>query len=365
VGADSSCTWENQVALGDNQVKELKMFGGPWAKSYAFADTIIGIDAGNRSATVGAGARVVIGYGAGTAGVSATDNLSVIIGYLACNEANGNRAYVAIGDKAGQYGQNAVDVTLIGSQSGRWLGRHQPLSWESPDDETHVKAAGADVTQGLPLPANVVGHTAVGKNALRYNTIGQNNTGFGDSALGFTTTGQQNVAIGYVCGEGNVIGSFNCFGGQGVRAYMRSGDHNALWGYGIGAGVGSFGTYPAGGSFNTLSGSQAGYVWAGSSVSGFGYKAFFAMTGGAGLDVGVGFQVGQSVTTGGSNTFLGANAGNNAGQLANVQNSIAIGAGVFTTASNEVKLGNASNQLFWFGDVSFTRAQLIALKALV
>ena len=344
IGANAYCTWENQVALGDDQVTELRLFGKVWARQFALGVTIVGEDAGNRSSVAGSGARVIVGYQAALAGDSALDERQVVIGYVAASNAEQNRAFVAIGDKAAQYAFNTIDCTLVGSEAGRMLGLLEPALYDTPSDEAHILAAGADVTHGgaLPVPG-LVGATFVGKNAGRYNTIGLNNTGFGDSALGYTTVGQANVAIGYVCGEGNVTGSFNVFGGQGVRVYCYSGDHNVLLGYGAQAGIGAFGGgVVAGGSRNSVVGSENTYKWAGSDVSGVGYRLFYNMTGGVGGDVGIGVFAGQSVITGGENVFVGANAGNHASQATDVQNSIAIGAGAFTTADNQVVLGNDS-----------------------
>lgn len=365
IGHQAYCTWENQVALGDNQVQEMRMFGDVFMRRFAFADTVIGTRAGNRATTAGSGGRVIIGYDAGAASMGANDNLSVIIGYLACNQASQNRAYVAIGAKAGEYAQNTIDSTFVGDQAGRWLGRHQPLSWDASADETHIKSAGADVTQGLALPANIVGATGFGKNALRYNTIGANNTGFGDSALGFTTTGAANVAVGYVCGEGNVTGSRNTWAGQGIRVYQYSGDDNAQIGYGIGEGVGSFGTWVSGGSRNSNVGTQSLRLWRGNEVSSIGYRCFYNLVAGDGKDVGIGARAGQSVTTGGSNVFVGADAGNHASQLANVQGSTAIGAGAYTTRSNEVVIGKSTDTHVTLAGVEFTKSQLEALLALL
>jgi hypothetical protein len=39
-------------------------------------------------------------------------------------------------------------------------------------------------------------NTAIGCNALRYNTTGSNNTAIGQSALFYNTTGTDNTAIG-------------------------------------------------------------------------------------------------------------------------------------------------------------------------
>lgn len=363
LGAASYCTWENQVCLGDDQVAELRVFGAIWARQYAFADVIIGQNAGNRGAD--GGARVIIGYEAAVRPNTVTDERAIYIGYLNGNAALNNRAFVSIGSNASQYAENNVDVTVVGDQAGRWLGRAMPTIFEDAvNDPIHLLAAGADLTNGLPTPAIMVGHCFFGKNAGRYNSIGQNNTGLGDSALGFTLTGSFNVAVGYVCGEGNVHGSRNTWAGQGIRVYVYSGDDNAQIGFGIGEGIGAFGNWVSGGSRNANLGAQAVHKWRGDDVASLGYRTFFLMNAGAGGDVGIGTLAGATIITGGNNIFIGNGAGNHEDQAANVQNSIVIGAGAYSTAPNQVVIGNAANDNFKFGTVEFSTAELVALKEL-
>jgi hypothetical protein len=364
IGQDSYCTFENQVTLGDDQVRELRFAGTVFARAHAFGRVVIGQNAGNRS-TVG-GAGVIIGYEAGVGCNSALDERQAIIGYLACNEAVQCRAWVAIGDRAGQYAYNTIDCTVVGSEAGRNLGRLVPAVYDTPDDETHIKAAGDDVSHGGVLPTpGLVGATGYGKNALRYNTIGLNNTGLGDSALGFTTVGASNVAVGYVCGEGNVIGSRNSWLGQGIRVYQYSGDDNAQIGYEIGNGVGSFGNWLPGGSRNSNLGTGSVYYWAGDDTASLGFQALRNMSGGAGGDVALGARAGHAVVTGGDNIFLGRDAGQGGTQATDVQNSIAIGAGVVTAKSDQIVIGNDDHDEIVVCGTTFTKAQVAALLALV
>jgi hypothetical protein len=363
LGASSYATKPNQIVLGSDTVSSVKFFGTEYAVKGYYRDLII--SGGSNYPTVDQGAaRTIFGFEAAlnllnvnSFGVLAAGTHAMMVGTKMQNS-------VALGVQAGQFGNNWNDVTAVGSQALRNLGRHIPV-YDVPADEVHIKSAGLDATQGKSLPLFMVGHVAVGKNALRYNTIGFSNTGIGDSALGFTTTGEANVALGYVCGEGNVIGSFNSYGGQGVRQYIRDGDSNALWGYGIQVGVGASGTYPAGGSRNAVVGSDAIRNWNGSDMAAVGFEAFKNATGHAHGDVGLGCRVGNSIITGGDNIFIGVDSGNHASQATAVQNSIAIGADTFTTANNQIRIGNAANNNFYFGVTNFSASQLVALKALV
>jgi hypothetical protein len=365
IGSNSYCTFANQATIGNDDVRELRLFGTVWARKYAFADTIVGEGAGNRDAVAGSGGRVIIGYNAAVRPATALDQLAVYIGYLNGNQANNNRAFVSIGANASEFAENNVDVVAIGDQAGRWLGRSVPTLFVGPDDEARLTAPGSDLTNGLSTPSIMVGHTFLGKNAGRYNTIGPNNTGIGDSALGYTLTGGGNTAVGYVCGEGNVHGSRNSWLGQGIRANIFSGDDNAQIGFAIGEGVGTFAAPLSGGSRNCNLGVQSVHKWRGNEVCSVGYRAFFNMTAGDGGDVGIGTRAGQSVTTGGNNIFVGDESGNHGSQAANVQNSVAIGAGTFTTRSNEVVIGTGSMTHVTIAGVEFTKAQITALLALV
>jgi hypothetical protein len=351
IGASSYATAPDQVALGNDDVKSLKMFGTTFAIKGYNRDLIL--SGGSNYASVDQGAaRTIVGFEAGP-NLLNVDSFGLLLGGThAMMVGTKMQSSVALGSQAGQFGNNWNDVTAVGSQALRHLGAHVP-TYDAPADEAHIKASGTDVTQGLPLPTYMVGHVAVGKNALRYNTIGQNNTGIGDSALGFTTTGSANVALGYVCGEGNVTGSFNTMGGQGVRLFIRDGDNNALWGHGIQSFIGTAGTYPAGGSRNSILGSDAIKSWNGSDMSAVGFEAFKNATGHANGDVGLGARVGNSIVTGGDNVFIGVDSGNSASQATDVQNSIAIGADTFTTADNQVRIGNALSDEFWLGPSKF------------
>lgn len=363
LGARAYCNFSNQVTLGNDEVQELRLFGSVFARKFNFGDTIIGEGAGNRSG-FGSG-RVIIGYEAAVRPNTATDQDAVYIGYLTGNQALNNRAFVAIGPRAAEFAENNVDVVSVGDSAGRWLGRSVPTSFATPTDEARLNAPGANLTNGKATPAIMVGHTFLGKNAGRYNTIGQNNTGLGDSALGYTLSGDNNTAVGYVCGEGNVHGSRNSWVGQGVRVNVFSGDDNCQMGFAIGEGVGAFAAPLSGGSRNCNVGVQSVHKWRGDDVCSVGYRAFFNMNAGDGRDVGIGTRAGHAVTTGGSNIFIGFEAGNGAGQLANVQGCTVIGAGAVSTRSNEIVIGKDTDTHVTIAGVTFTRAQVLALLALV
>ena len=147
-------------------------------------------------------------------------------------------------------------------------------------------------------------NTAVGTYALQgpnaAGNTGTSNTAIGHSALGNTTGGSQNVAVGYQTLWLNTTASFNTAVGISALRDDTTGGANTA--------VGSFALVSNTGGQNTAVGSQAGYV-------------------------------GIANTTGNQNTFIGANAQTNG---AAYTNATALGYGAIVTASNMVRIGNAS-----------------------
>ncbi len=155
-------------------------------------------------------------------------------------------------------------------------------SYSDSTDAHFNIAIGKDV-----LPVNTTGGNNVavgGYNALYSNTSGDNNIGLGSWAMGMNTEGDDNVAIGgYFSMFSNTTGNDNiALGGQNVLY------HNTT------------------GSGNTAIGKSAGY----------------------------------RITSGYGNVFLGQNAGYNALQKVDPTNSIALGLDTYTTADNQVVIGN-------------------------
>ena len=144
-------------------------------------------------------------------------------------------------------------------------------------------------------------NTFIGAGAGYSNTSAQHNSAQGNQALRLNTTGNNNTAQGSVALYSNTIGYNNT--AQGLTAL-----YDNTTGYG-----------------NTALGMQALRL----NTTGFQNTAN-------------GFDAGRNITTGSNNTFLGSSAGSNASQLATAINSMALGNGAFTTASNQVVVGNTS-----------------------
>jgi len=216
--------------------------------------------------------------------------------------------------------------------------------------------------------ASTLANTYVGQSAGAANTSGYNNTALGYQALKSNTTGAHNTALGYNTLNNNISGNYNTAIGTSLLTTNSSGSYNIAMGFESmtrnteGYNNQAFGYqalyYNTTGAYNlaigdnTLFRNTTGY-----SNTALGYGSMYNNLTGiyntavgdfalynttASYNTGIGLNAGKSVTSGQTNTFLGYDAGNNAAQLATAVNSMALGSGAYTTASNQVVLGNAS-----------------------
>ena len=127
-------------------------------------------------------------------------------------------------------------------------------------------------------------NVAIGVAALNSNTTGTNNSAMGNSALRSNTTGTNNNATGFFALYSNTTGIEN---------------------------------------------------------SAMGVSALYSNTTGA-YNNAFGRNAGRTITTGTYNTFIGHEAGYNASQKVDATNSMALGNGAYTTADNQIVIGNTS-----------------------
>ncbi len=144
-------------------------------------------------------------------------------------------------------------------------------------------------------------NTFVGQNSGRVNILGSRNSTVGTSTLYSNIHGYDNTAVGNSVLYSNVNGYEN-------------------------SGVGSFALY---------------YNISGYGNSAIGAKALLSNTSGS-YNTAAGQSAGYKITTGTYNSFLGYNAGNNASQKIDATNSMALGNGTYTTANNQIVIGNTS-----------------------
>lgn len=196
-------------------------------------------------------------------------------------------------------------------------------------------------------------NSAVGANSLFTNTTGQWNTAIGVHSLNFNTSGTYNTGIGYYAGYSNRTGVGNvALGAVSLRDNYRLDDMIAIGRNSLLVDTSGSGCIAIGKS--TLMSNYNG----GSNVA-IGYNALQNTNNGA-KNVAIGYQAGYTATysekntligcfsgysltsSNSTNTFIGYSSGYNAGQKVNAVNSTAIGNEAYTTASNQVVIGNTS-----------------------
>ncbi len=201
------------------------------------------------------------------------------------------------------------------------------------------------------LRANSGGYynTAVGWQALYDNNSGNYNTALGASALYNNTTGGYNVGLGYEPLRNNTSGSYNI--GIGFRSLYS----NTSGTYNVGVGM-----YTLLNNTTGLMNAAVGYYTLGANVyghynAGLGNYALYANNLGRG-NAFVGYAAGYYNTSGYYNQGIGYYAGYlnrtgyynvavgylNGPNTNNLDNTIAIGSSVSTTANDQARIGNAS-----------------------
>lgn len=297
LGANAYTTASNQVALGDAAVQEIRAGATVMYRvvdpGLTSASLFMG-DAGNDGA--GNVASVGIGYGV-MANATATTN-AVAIGNLALSSNVASNGLVAIGSRAMRDSVDCIDTTMVGNR------------------------AGASMTTG-------VGATGIGFRVLEFATESRDATGVGDSALwlyqGFGAT-----AVGYRAAEYTTAGDAGVYVGRATGVNRADGEHCVF----VGAEAGGF----PDATIDPDTG--AGAVSAGDRVIGVGYRALANTTGDD--HVGVGDQAGLTLTGGSGSIFIGSGAGADVSQKVDAVNSIAIGQGSYTTADNQIVVGNSN-----------------------
>jgi predicted acyltransferase (DUF342 family) len=182
------------------------------------------------------------------------------------------------------------------------------------------------------LQANTNGsyNIGIGNNALRYNTGGGYNTAIGAAALQANTTGSNNIAIQWAALIANSTGSNNIALGTQSLTGNQSGSNNI-----------AIGTLAL--KSNTSNSNSTAVGW----------NALMATTGTS--NTAFGYQAGANITTGTFNTFIGYDANSTGGTWSN---STAIGANSRITASNQITLGTATENVNILGTINTLRVGL-------
>jgi len=170
--------------------------------------------------------------------------------------------------------------------------------------------------------ATSAGNIAVGWNSLWRNTSGAYNVALGIRALsgGATYTGSYNVGVGYEAGKGITTGQYNVLSGYQAGYSLTSGSYNVLNGYKAGSTLSNGSNSIAIGREALMSTNPSGYsnigigMQVGTSLTGGYHNILIGYSAGNSITTGwdnciVGYQAGTYLTTGAFNTFLGQDSG--------------------------------------------------------
>jgi len=186
---------------------------------------------------------------------------------------------------------------------------------------------------------SILTNTAIGFEALKLNTTGQQNTALGYNSLRSVTTGGGNIGIGVNAGYLITTGVRNNFIGLAAGAGTTTGSNNTF----MGDFVGRFNTT---GSANTLLGKNAGFYFAtGNDNTALGYESGYNNESGN-RSVFAGYQSGYYAGSGGVYAISVSNSvliGSNTRVSATpATNQIVIGDSAIGIGDNTVTLGNDS-----------------------
>lgn len=321
LGAGAIAEKTGQVIIGNDNFTELKFFGRIVTKDHG----------------VYYGDFVKWNYfmaGAGRDDYSNNTSLAygnVGIGHLALQNVNNSMMNTAVGHQALQKLTGGADHTAVG--------------------------AGA-----LQKQTDGVGCTAMGRLAMANSTIGTNNTGLGDTALEFNIDGNSNTSVGYSSGI-KAGGSNNTFMGTFAGGhYLARNGPLCIFNNTVAIGAATL-QYNETFHNNTIVGTYSAHSVQGGDNATLGYETLRNATS-TNRNTALGTGAGFWLQSGDNNVFIGYNSGRD-GQLRTVSGSTVIGANAYSTRNNEIVIGNGSETHVTISGVVFTKAQLIALKALV
>lgn len=246
-------------------------------------------------------------------------NYNTTLGYKTASDGPSNSRIVAIGDSALFYNKTSGNVA-IGSRA---MKNNTGGGW----------------------------NTALGYESMYYNTSGTANTALGYSTLNFNTSGTGNTAVGSFALENNVIGTSITAVGYGALRYSTSNDNTAIGSGALGSntigkdnsamGVLSLSSNISG-NYNIGIGNNSLLLSTSSNSNvavGFNNLSLLTGSGNVGNNTAIGNYAGDSYAAYSNCTFVGYQTDANA---TGYSNSTAVGNGAQITASNQVKLGNAT-----------------------
>jgi len=175
-------------------------------------------------------------------------------------------------------------------------------------------------------------NAAIGASALYNNTTGNYNVGIGFEPLSSNTSGSYNVGIGFRSLYTNTSGTYNTGLGIYTLLYNVGGVLNTAAGY-YALGANSYGHYNTANGSYAMSANSLGY---GNAFMGYA-SGYYNTTGY--YNCGIGYYSGYLNYTGYYNSSVGYMAGPSSSGFSNT---LSLGNGASSTASNMVRVGNAS-----------------------
>ena len=219
---------------------------------------------------------------------------------------------------------DAYTIQTINNANASSTGNILDLQWQSVNRITFSKNGSINLNT-----TDALGAGTININAVRYfhafspaNALDSNlfiGSGSGNFTMGGTgDQGGYNVGIGKGTLQANTIGNYNTANGMYSLYLNTTGSSNTANG------------------FSSLRSNTTG-----NNNTANGYFSLYSNTTGSN-NTANGYNAGRSITTGGNNSFFGVDAGYHASQKVDATNSMALGYGAYTTASNQIVLGNGS-----------------------
>jgi len=286
--------------------------------------------------------------GAGALQLTTTGNYNTAVGAFSSYYVTGT-GNTGLGNYAMVYAGSGNNNTAVGNyamasnSSYQLTGNYNTAVGDKALYSIRTTASGNTAIGGQALYSTTTAgwNSALGYQALYSNTTGVYNIAVGYQALYSTSTGLQNTVVGTAAAYSNTGGSNNQALGGWALYYNTTGHNNtAIGDYAInGAGVSLTGSYNAA----------------------LGTHALYRAQGAASNNVGIGYQAGSQVTTGGNNTILGQSVASTT--LATGSYNILIGysSAVDTPAAATTYWLNIGNTIY--GDLSNRRVLLTGATA--
>jgi hypothetical protein len=267
-----------------------------------------------------------------------TGTYNSFIGSGAGNNNTSGYAGTFLGYNSGSLNTTGVANTFLGYQSGFINTTGTGNTFIGVDAGYKNVASNYSVIIGFHagLHADVSENVLIGADTAQTNGFSGQGSVYVGYRTGFNaTTANYNTLIGSLAGFAVTTGDNLILIGREAGQSINTGSDSTIIGYR----AGFYQTSPDG---NTMVGSLSGFSnTTGNSNSYIGKESAYSVTTGSNNTI-FGYRSGYYLSTGSDNTFIGALSGSSGSQLTTATNSIAIGYNSFTTASNQVVIGNVS-----------------------